>query len=146
VGNRANDESDIYSTTVIKTATDNLQTQTQKIAGLTTTIATKAAQINDVVSESLNQLTSAGSFCHIEAQGNPDDSISFSLFHDGKYPVYDVLVQIRDSNVAKRFIEERRKNGETGIGNIDVNAFTGVVFTHEFGTTIGVVPAFFWRF
>jgi phage-related tail protein len=47
------------STTVIKSATENLQTQTQKIEGINNAIATKAGKITDLASESLNQLTSA---------------------------------------------------------------------------------------
>jgi hypothetical protein len=96
------------STSVIKDATDNLQAQTQRIEGINNDIATKAGQISDLASESLNQLTSADSFCYVDASVNATDNslLMLMLVHQGKYPLPDVSVEIRDINAAERFWKE----------------------------------------
>jgi hypothetical protein len=122
------------STDIIREATERLQTQTQKIESINTEIATKAGQISDLVTESLNQLTGAGSFCHVEATGNPDNSISLRLHHDGKYPLLDVSVEITDSVAAKQFWEKFKQSDQTQLGSGDINAARGVVFSQKIGT------------
>src|ERR1700719_1362525 len=94
----------VASTTVIKDATDKLQTQTQKIEGINNEIATKASQISNLVSESLNQLTSADSFCYVEASllAPKGDEILFFIVHHGKYPVSDINIEVHDVAVVER--------------------------------------------
>jgi hypothetical protein len=75
-------------------------------------IRAKNEEISRLQQENLNQLTSSGSFCHIEATGNPDNSVLLTLFHNGKYPLFDVLVEIQDTAAARRFGNDLNKAGK----------------------------------
>jgi hypothetical protein len=116
---------------------------TQRIEHITTDVAEQAKIIRHVATESFNQLTSAGSFCHIQASVAPDNSIGFTLLQDGDYPIFDVVVRILDSAASKRFWEEFRQGGKTTLSSSDLNAAQGLVFFDRVGTLMkgGEIPS-----
>jgi hypothetical protein len=97
-------------------------------------IRAKNEEISRLQQENLNQLTSSDSFCHIEATGNPDNSVLLTLFHNGKYPLFDVFVEIQDTAAARRFWERFKQSGQTQLGSADISAAKGVVLTQNIGT------------
>lgn len=126
------------ATTDIKTATTELQTQTEKIERLNTEIAETAAKISDFASESLNQLTSADSFCYVTAAvAVPNnDSVLLTLFHQGRYALSDVVVEVRDIAATERVWETFRQSGQTRPSSADMLAARGIVFFQNIGTVI----------
>jgi hypothetical protein len=124
------------TTTAIKTATETLQTQTAALEQVNKEIADKAEQINALTQENLNQLTSADSFCYVSASvmapGN--DAIVLHLMHSGKYPIYDLAVEVHDQSASKKFWDEFHRAGRTQLTAQDWTAAMGIISVQTIGT------------
>jgi hypothetical protein len=127
------------STDIIKGATDRLQAQTTEIENINKEIAEKATIISTLASESLNQLTSADSFCYVDAavHAPKNDSVGLTLFHRGKYPLSDVFIEVRDLAATERFWQDFKERDQTQLSVPDVvQASRGLVVSKNVGTVI----------
>jgi hypothetical protein len=100
-------------------------------------IATKAGQITNLAAESLNQLTSADSFCYLQASVGPEPNrLSLWLFHQGKYAISDVQIVVHDAAATQRFWDTFKQSGRTQLTSAEQLQSTGVIFHQSIGTVI----------
>ena len=127
----------VDATDSIRKTTTSLVTQTGNLESINRNISKTAEQINKSVNEVTNQLTSSDSFCYVLASVNiPSNDIILMLVHKGDYPVYDVSVEVRDSQISEQFWQVFHREARASLTAADIPAATGLLSVTRPGTMI----------
>lgn len=70
--------------------------------------ATQSAQIVALTQTGINTMTGGDSFCHMRIFTDASGLRSPSVFHHGKYPLYDVVARIADTSKYQRAASEHK--------------------------------------